>query len=185
MTKCIRCRERPAIKNHQCCSVCAADARRRRMKLYNDRLKQGLCPQCGGKREDPGIIYCRKCLDAGKEKRRRLWDKKKKCEYQHRLYEKRKKLGLCPVCGRDRDDENQALCSDCRKAGRDAYQANHDARRQRAKERYHENHKPKAPCPVCGRNRLRCESCGKMMRAHHGEIKCRFTCTCGAEIVKP
>lgn len=33
----------------------------KKRKTYHDRIKNGLCPRCGGEREDKNYINCRWC----------------------------------------------------------------------------------------------------------------------------
>lgn len=180
---CPRCGKKPPKKDRELCKNCLLKARRRRIRLYQMRLRQGLCPHCGSNREDPGIISCRKCEEKNTERRVRLYNKEKKAVYQMRLYRKRRRAGDCPVCGRGIDDSQFKLCSSCRQQGRGYYYLHRDDRLAANKIHYQLNHKPKALCEVCGLHRLRC-SCGKMMKVHHGAESCLFTCRCGAVITR-
>lgn len=177
---CPRCGKNPIKPGKNCCTACTLKARRRRSRLYNQRLRKGLCPHCGGKREDPGIIGCRKCNEKNALRRVKFYDKGKKALYQRRLYWHRHREGVCPVCGQAVDAPQFKVCLRCRQQGRDNYYLHRESRIERNLQYYRLNHKPKPLCSVCGHHRLRCESCGKMMKAHHGEDSCLFTCKCGS-----
>lgn len=182
---CSRCGKRPAESGKDYCKDCARLARSRRVRLYNSRLRQGLCPHCGGKREDPGIIGCRTCN--WKISLSRLLFREcrplevfrgRKALYQRRLMRGRRREGLCPQCGRRIDKEGFKLCSACRKERRDSYYSHREATLEKRRQQHRLSYKPKPLCPICGHHRLRC-LCGKMMKTHHGEESCLYTCTCG------
>lgn len=182
---CPRCGKGPAKSGKDYCEVCARLARSRRIKRYNKRLRQGLCPHCGGKREDPGIIGCQSCNQKialsrflFRERRPLQAFRGLKALYQRRLMRGRRREGTCPTCGHGIDVEGFKLCSQCRKQGRESYYSKRESTLEKRRLRYRLDHKPKSLCQVCGYHRLRC-LCGKMMKTHHGEESCLYTCTCG------
>ena len=158
-----------------------AKKRRQRKLRYSRRLKKRLCPHCGGPREDWGIIGCNSCNAKNDERRVRLYDRKKKCIYQKRLMDRRRREGFCPVCGQSRDNPNLKICSKCRQCGRASYYRRRNVRLEANKRRYYLHHKPKPLCQICLRHFQRC-ACGKYMKPHHGRDSCLFTCSCGKEI---
>ena len=175
---CGRCGKRPVMEGRRYCLVCIQGIQQRRTRLYNNRLKRGLCPHCGGVRENPGIIGCLSCNTRNADARVKCYDREKKAIYQMRLINRRRREGVCPVCGRGRDVPKFKLCSKCRALHRKAYYENRERRIAETRRRYRLIHKPKPICQVCLRHRQRC-SCGKFMRAHHGQDSCLFTCRCG------
>ena len=182
---CSRCGKRPPTSGKDYCEVCARLARSRRVRLYNKRLRQGLCPHCGGKREDQGIIGCRSCNQKialsrflFRERRPLETFRGLKTLYQLRLMRGRRREGLCPTCGHRIDEEGFKLCSQCRKQGRERYYSNRESTLEKRRQQHRLSYKPKPLCRVCGHQRLRC-LCGRMMKTHHGEESCLYTCTCG------
>lgn len=175
---CPRCGKRPVNGDKQCCSICLLDSRRRRTRLYRDRLRVGLCPHCGGKREDPWIIGCLSCREKIAVQRVIHFDRGKKALYQRRLLASRRREGMCPTCGQERDESAYKHCSRCREARRDYYYRHHEERKRYSRRRHDINYRPKPLCPVCNHHRIHCQ-CGKIMKTHHGERSCLYTCTCG------
>lgn len=118
------------------------------------RSKKGLCPECGGKREDKEFKWCMKCRNLRKielkkrvERRNReglcarcrvpLEDKKfktcLKCRSKARTLSEVKvrtwnKQGLCPECGRKRKDKQYAQCEICRERGKKYYDKHKQSR---------------------------------------------------------
>lgn len=182
---CPRCGGGPVQPGKAACQSCIRAGRNRRVRLYNSRLRQGLCPHCGGKREDPGIIGCQSCNQKialnrflFRERRPLKVFRGIKALYQRRLMRRRRHEGLCPQCGHGIDVEEFKLCSQCRQERRESYYSNHESTLEKRRLQHRLRYKPKPLCQVCGHHRLRC-LCGKMMKTHHGEESCLYTCTCG------
>ncbi len=90
-------------------------AKRERSRVYqqerNVKLKAaGLCISCA-KPSGKNALRCPKCL------RKNLAKNKRK-------YQERKKLGLCPKCGKRPDRPDRRYCESCRARNRFAYTAN-------------------------------------------------------------
>jgi len=179
---CYRCGKNPVKKGRDYCAACTLRARHRRIKLYSNRLRKGLCPHCGGKREVPGIIGCQACNQKNDECRIRFSGRgdyrDKKALYQRRLLKRRRREGACPTCGRGVDDPEFILCSQCRQQASDSYYKHRERRLEHSHEHHRLNHQAKPLCPVCHHHRFHC-SCGKMMKVYHGVESCLYTCTCG------
>jgi len=88
---------------------------RQHMRVYYDRLKLGLCPKCGEKRDAEGL-WCKSCLKRSHEsKSKQPMDVR--VAYNRTLREKYRRLGLCPLCGSRRDNGHK-ICSKCLKKSR-------------------------------------------------------------------
>lgn len=179
---CARCGKNPVKPGRASCRSCILKWQRRRKRLYNDRLHAGLCPHCGGKREDPFTIGCRSCNGKNAQRRVKFYNRDKKALYQRRLLQRRRREGVCTICGQGIDNPAFKLCSKCREERRLYYHENREHKLEYAKRRYHLTHRPKPLCPTCGRHHYRC-SCGKMMKVNHGPDSCLFACKCGNTVV--
>lgn len=94
------------------------------MKRYDERLKMGLCPQCGSKR-DTRYIRCSKCNSYFKEYMRNHRNDNNGNTRNANKYRKRnRREGLCPTCGKVIDDNRYKRCSDCRILTRSYYHNN-------------------------------------------------------------
>lgn len=88
---------------------------------YRYKQKCGICPKCNrlilSKAEDI-CIFCRE-KRAADAKKKRDCDRASYNEYmknlKHKLYEERLELGLCTLCGRERDKTYYKQCCKCRK----------------------------------------------------------------------
>lgn len=97
-------------------------------KCQHKHLLKGLCICCGNKLPiDYPYKQCGDCL----QKRR---------SHQHEIREKRKQLGLCPRCGKDKLLENHTVCEKCFTKTKN----NNKKRRS--------NRKNKGLCAYCGKN---------------------------------
>jgi len=69
-----------------------------RKKKYHKRLKNGLCPRCGGKvKKSSPYKTCEACREFYREYQRENTDTVN--DLRRERYELRKKKGLCPRCG--------------------------------------------------------------------------------------
>lgn len=80
---------------------------------YDDRLRRGLCPQCGRER-DSEFIRCSRCVEYAKQYARQHYDTKRNNEAENRWRANNRERGLCPTCGSPIDDSNYKRCSKCR-----------------------------------------------------------------------
>lgn len=74
----------------------------RKRKQYNERKNKGLCPECGGQRENSQYIKCKSCREMGN-----LSQKKHYGDY--------KKRNLCPTCGTSTKKSKFVYCKNCRR----------------------------------------------------------------------
>ena len=94
---------------------------RERERLKRDQMmRNGLCPRCGGKREDPKRVLCAACREYGKmQKIRHPPTKAENARDAQRHREKRKanrEAGLC-ACGRE-PTPGYRTCERCRERSR-------------------------------------------------------------------
>lgn len=68
-------------------------------KLYYGRLYQGLCPLCGGAR-DNGWITCQTCQARNRGNQASI-PRKVKTRYNKKYRKRNRRRGLCPLCGRE------------------------------------------------------------------------------------
>lgn len=73
-------------------------------KIQKERKAKGLCPRCGGEREDVEKVCCIACRKAQTERVRRS-------------YHKKKDAGTCVKCGSYRLETN-SMCHQCNKIAR-------------------------------------------------------------------
>lgn len=70
------------------------------MSSYHERKAAGLCPKCGGVRDDDRYIACSKCRNHARQY----------------VKESRKffiSLGLCKFCGRNKPIKGLQYCTEC------------------------------------------------------------------------
>lgn len=94
------------------------------MTYYNYYKSHGICVTCGQENAMPGRVRCWRCLASRREHEAEYRDRKTAAEQAevNRLRRERdaakraerRASGLCPNCGRKRDDEAYALCRACR-----------------------------------------------------------------------
>ncbi|MFW6030459.1 MAG: hypothetical protein ACOCRO_09435 [Halanaerobiales bacterium] len=73
----------------------------RKRRQYHERKRKGLCPECGGQREDLNYIKCKSCRDMGNIS-------------QIKHYSDYKQRNLCPNCGTPTDKSKFVYCKSCR-----------------------------------------------------------------------
>jgi len=94
------------------------------MRRYDDRLRLGLCPQCGSKRDD-WHIRCSKCNEYFRIYAREYRKRDNNNTVNARNYRTRnRRQRLCPTCGREIDDKKYKRCSKCRALTRSYYRKN-------------------------------------------------------------
>jgi hypothetical protein len=82
-------------------------------KFREARFLKGLCTRCGGER-DTWHIYCSKCNEYLKNRRKLSYNKKKNNK-QVKQYQSRNRIkGKCPYCGGRLDDIKYKSCKKCR-----------------------------------------------------------------------
>jgi hypothetical protein len=88
-----------------------------RLAAYYKNLEAGLCPSCGGKR-DNGWLHCTVCLLKNKERKantpvgkRRAW----RNDWRQRV----KRGNRCHKCGGHPDDPRFVTCTRCRRKRRE------------------------------------------------------------------
>ncbi len=89
--------------------------------LFRKRREQGICPQCGGERDDPKRNYCSACRAYhrmyNKIRREQQTPAERKAElvkktaYMTERYRKLRMQGLCGHCGKVKT--TKALCEAC------------------------------------------------------------------------
>ncbi len=88
--------------------------------LRDSRRRDGLCPNCGRKRETPGIIACSRCRASCRRSQAKI-SRERHRGYERITRERYKQMGLCPRCGHTTNGFSR--CDDCRKKDRDWYVA--------------------------------------------------------------
>ena len=87
------------------CEECNAKVLARRKAEYAAKVAAGLCPRCGGMREDMETRFCRSCRALAVKMRR---DRDRKRYFAE----------LCIYCGKNPRPEGQASCEECRARNR-------------------------------------------------------------------
>lgn len=82
-------------------------------KQYHARLSSGLCPECGGQRDDSYIIcsHCRRYHNTMSRKNYDSARNKRNC-YAYR--DRKARDGCCISCGNRLDNPSYASCPKCR-----------------------------------------------------------------------
>jgi uncharacterized OB-fold protein len=74
---CVVCSTRLAMEGRRWCAVCSERATEYQARARQKRHEGGLCPRCGGERDNPERLACSACL-AKVAARTRAWRAKKK-----------------------------------------------------------------------------------------------------------
>lgn len=109
-----------------------------------ERKSKGLCPRCGGERDDLNKAYCFACR-----------------EYMADRRAKYLMLGICPICGKERIYGDEKMCICCtdktRMRTKDRRKTTDDESRE-IKRIYNrnliENRKKQGLCPRCGKRKM-------------------------------
>lgn len=162
-------------------------------KQRKERIQQGLCPDCGGIRDDEKYVMCGTCrkkksdqkqkskhvyIDAGicwNCKKNPIVDGKEKCEeclkksndYIKELHKKRSDNQLCTVCGKNKPDEGRTTCNEC---------ASRKSEYTRLTRKFYSDN---GICPKCGKNILvgdekNCIDCWESNRNYKLEYNSRI-----------
>ncbi len=84
--------------------------------MRDSRRRDGLCPNCGRKRETPGIIACTRCRASCRRSRAKI-SRERHRSYESATRQRYKEMGLCPRCGHTTN--GFVRCDDCRRKDRD------------------------------------------------------------------
>lgn len=180
---CCRCGKKPPKKGHDLCASCMKKARKRRRRLWKERVAAGVCPACGGPRSDDNFIICRRCRDLQVVSKNKMLTKEKVNHYNMKWKSKLRREGRCSKCGGPKDTDLN-WCSKCQAKAREHYRENSEEILAYHRRSYRLRFRPKELCPVCGTHYRRCPRCGTYMRVVHqnGQGACSFTCKCGIRI---
>lgn len=110
-----------------------------------ERKSKGLCPRCGGERDDLNKAYCFACR-----------------EYMADRRAKYLMLGICPICGKERIYGDEKMCIDCaeitRQRQKNSREKNISEEARENKRIYGrkliENRKIQGLCPRCGKRKM-------------------------------
>lgn len=105
-------------------------------RRYERRLREGLCPRCGRRRDGPGALTCAACyrLEAAHHARHTPEQRARWC----RAYQQRnRRQGLCPVCA-GQPEEGRVMCRRCLDYRREYYARNRERIRERQNARRQE-----------------------------------------------
>ena len=142
---CSRCGARRALLGGEVCRICIArpgrlpdHANRPRTRARARYRAVGWCTKCGGERDRPDRLGCRRCrqLQADATMRYRATHPPDRARLYADVHARRRKriaAGLCGACGgaRDRAGERLLWCARCRRRAADKQRA-HRRRRQSA-----------------------------------------------------
>lgn len=176
---CTCCGKNPPLEGRRYCPTCANKRKTAHMVRYYDRLSQGLCPHCGGKRDDHYNIGCNACNKRIADARTRNYKTEKHSHYQRRLHSRRRRQGMCPTCGQRLDDPKYKSCSTCRAKAAEYREQNADHILPWKRQYYKKTFRPKKACKVCRQHRVQCPECKQFMKATHGDKTCIYICKCG------
>jgi predicted amidophosphoribosyltransferase len=154
---CVACRNAHADSG-VLCSNCREIARERSRDAYNkkhaERLSSGLCPKCGGKREDESFILCERCRDIRRTYASRM-SNTARLVYLKRVIAKYIAEGRCSRCGGEIDMPGRRLCSACAER----------------RELHRTDMIDSGLCPSCGKpresNASLCKRCSEKNNARH------------------
>lgn len=94
---------------------------------YTYYKSHGICVTCGQENAMPGRVRCWRCLASQREHEAEYRERRGKCsevvliarrERDAAKRAERRASGLCPNCGRKREDEAYALCEKCRQSAK-------------------------------------------------------------------
>lgn len=111
---------KPKDRDGYYCSICLEKKNADERESKKLMISLGICPSCkkntimGDERQCP---ECR-AKEADRMARKRAENREEyqayHNQYRNKLYEERKKNGLCPRCGKTPDDSRYKMCSSCR-----------------------------------------------------------------------
>lgn len=111
------------------CTACAQKGSEEKRKDYKYWLEKGMCTKCHHYPVYGGRVVCVECLAKQREAVEKYHSKIKeqkgeeynitKNERARKLYNERADKGLCPVCGKKRNDIRYVCCEMCRYKARE------------------------------------------------------------------
>lgn len=123
----------------------------RQKKMTDKRIRLGLCPKCGEKQDRDGW-YCSKCL-------------KKRNSYLKESREFYSKIGICPICCKNKLFGDEKSCIECREKKRKTRKTTiKEEDRQKIREQKRNTYRIRKENGICTR-------CGKK-KAAYGRTKC-------------
>lgn len=104
------------------------DLRKMPSNYYQYYKSHGICVTCGQENAKPGHVRCWRCLlthaDHEADYRSQMSEEQKAAKLASRrekgaiIRAKRRESGLCPNCGKERENPQYVLCEKCRKSAR-------------------------------------------------------------------
>lgn len=98
--------------------------------IREQRRRNGLCPNCGRTRWYDDVIICRVCRTSSRKSSAKATTEQKR-RWAKNSRDKRKREGLCPNCGHERDDNGCKQCNNCLRRQHECYIRNAVAKKIR------------------------------------------------------
>lgn len=126
---CTRCGVEKAVPGYTTCEKCRAKSLDEQRKSTEFYIGIGICPKCRKNKIFDGERSCPECKAQSTIRWTRYISPDTKSATNlsaHERYRKRKELGLCVSCGKEKPDDGYVRCAKCREKNRKSLTKNRE-----------------------------------------------------------